>query len=135
MKRIFLTAIGLLPFVVAAQTNAAAAQSCFSEPSHADARACLEARLKSSADAMQKAEAMAFAALERWGEEPHYKSQSAAALRASSVAFVRMRATQCEFAASLAAGGNGATDRRLLCEIELNERRSAELRASISSLP
>jgi hypothetical protein len=117
-----------------AQRSSPAEKLCIAKQSHAEARACLEAEAEATARSVQDAESSALAALDRWNEEPNYKSNSAAALRESSKAFAQMRSVQCGYLASLAAGGNGAGDRRLLCEIALNERRVADLRASIASL-
>lgn len=58
-------------------------------------------------------------------EKPSHAEVSA--FEAAASQFLRYRQSQCEFQTSLAAGGNGAVDRRLLCEIDLNNRRIAEL--------
>jgi uncharacterized protein YecT (DUF1311 family) len=124
----------LLPDGARAQRNAPAEEQCFELGSHAESRACLEVLARQSADEVKLAEIALRAALQRWDQEPEHRSRSLAALRASSLSFARHRQAQCEFLSSLAAGGNGADDRRLLCQIELGQRRVSELRAALASL-
>jgi uncharacterized protein YecT (DUF1311 family) len=124
----------VMPAIAAAQRNAQAEQLCLHQGSQAEARTCLQAQAKLSADAVLAAERAALAALERWDQEPSYKARSKAALQASTQAFYRARHAECEFQATLAAGGNGATARRLLCEVELNRQRMGELQSIVASL-
>ncbi len=126
--------IFLLPFLFAAasasaQSGAAAGKQCYEQPSHAAARACLEKQARQSALSVTRAEALVRSSLEKWDQEPAIRSRSLSAFETSVSQFIHYRETQCEFHASLAAGGNAAGDRRLLCEIELNNRRAAELQA------
>lgn len=119
----------------AAQRRAMAGDECFSLGGHADARACLEHRAHQSRLAREQAETSFRDTLSRWDEEPQYKSVAARRLRESIANFLGYERSQCELQASLAAGGNGAGDRRLLCVIELNETRAASLREAEASLP
>jgi len=134
---------GLLLFVVMlmATTNAycqrsSAGEMCFAGAvGQADARACLQARLAASEQALADAEVAALAAILRRDEEARFLRRSASAFDASSKLFRRYRTRQCELQASLAAGGSGTDHRRMLCALELNEQRIAHLQALPSSLP
>ena len=110
-----------------AQSSAPGEKQCFRKPSHVEARACLEEQAKQSAMSVKQAESNVRSSLAKWDQEPSYKSRSTSELEAASLQFVRFRDSQCAFHASMAAGGNGAGDRRLLCEIELNNRHIADL--------
>lgn len=69
-----------------------------------------------------------------WDEDVEYRNRSRKALSASNLAFRKYRASQCDYAKSLAAGGNGATDMRLSCAIELTEIRIKQLDAYATGL-
>lgn len=75
------------------------------------------------------AEAEVRSKLAKWDQEPTYRADAASAFDAAVSAFVRFREHQCSFQASLAAAGNAAEDRRLLCEIELNTSRIAYIQS------
>jgi hypothetical protein len=53
---------------------------------------------------------------------------------AATEQFKRYRTAQCEFEASSAAGGNGADDIRLQCEVRLNRERVARLKMPLGLL-
>lgn len=116
------------------QNNAFAEDQCFNVASHAETRACLEARAKDSALALTNAESALRSALLNWDQEQQYKTRSISKLDTASTQFQRYRKNQCEFDASLAAGGNAADDRRLLCYIALDEKQAAELQAAQGAL-
>ena len=124
--------LSLLPLV--AQAASPAAEQCFNLPSHAEARACLESRERESAAVVGRTEEAFRVALASWDQEPSFKSRARANLDASVETYRRHRAAQCELHASLAAGGNAASDRRLLCAIELNEERVAQLQSEMGAL-
>ncbi len=132
--RIVLVCCLLISTIASGQDAALAEEQCFKLASHAEARACLEARSQQSALAVQQAESSLRAAFLKWDQEPQYRARSIAALNDSSAKFRQYRESQCEFQAAVAAGGNGAGDRRLLCNIGLNLRRTAELQAIQASL-
>jgi hypothetical protein len=87
-----------------------------------------------SSMALQKAEEDLHVAIAHWDEDENWKIKSANALRTSSRDFNRYRKSQCDFNASLAAGGNGAGDMRLECIIELNKQRLDMLHAQRAAL-
>jgi uncharacterized protein YecT (DUF1311 family) len=124
----------LVPIAAAAQRNAEA-EKCFDSGGHGEARACLERRAADSAKEVSRAEVLAVAVLEHWDQENDYRRCSVLMLKQSQTAFIGWRKAQCDLQWSLAAGGNGAGDRRLLCEIELSKRRVAELQRAMSHLP
>ncbi len=119
---------------VHAQRNAEDEKLCFEQESHAEARACLEARSASSARAVRVAEAQLVDAIARSDQQDDDKRPAEALLAASAKSFTRWRQDQCDFQAALAFGGNGAGDRRLLCRIELDRRRVDALRAAMKSI-
>jgi uncharacterized protein YecT (DUF1311 family) len=116
------------------QRNSNAEEKCFRLDSHAEARTCLEASEKESAVLLGRAEVAFRSALTQWDEVPQIRDQALAAFDDSIVAFRHYRKTQCEVQASLAAGGNSANDRRLLCLIELNMERTSQLEIAENSL-
>lgn len=116
--------------VVYAHTASAASSTadCSALSSHAESRSCLEKHANRSLIELKKAVEDLAAAIQRWDQESEWKQKSAAAMYVSSRSFQRYRKSQCDFEASLAAGGNGAGDMRLECTIELNRERTARLR-------
>jgi len=117
-----------------AQRNLSASTECYKSGGHADARDCLEQKAEQSSASLQLTEKSFNIFLGSWDQEQQYKSEVANWLASSSSLFQQYRQSQCELQASLAAGGNGASDRRLLCVIELNEKRSLELHNTMDSL-
>jgi uncharacterized protein YecT (DUF1311 family) len=113
-----------LPSSVVAQRSSAAATACYKVEGHADARHCLEEKAKRSAADLDAEETALRTALTRSGDE---SARQLAAFDDAVKRFRQYRASQCSFVAALAAGGNAATDRRLLCEIDLNEARIFQL--------
>ncbi len=67
-------------------------------------------------------------------EEARYIDQALSAFDAASKQYAQFRKTQCEVPAKLAFGGNAADDRRLLCQIELDARRMADLARDTKSI-
>ncbi len=117
-----------------AQRSAAAEHACFSAESHAEARSCLQREASRSEESLRAAEGRLEAGLAQWQEEPEYRTTASKRLARASATFRQARDAQCELQAAFAAGGNGAGDRRLLCIIELNARRIADLDASLAEL-
>ena len=105
-----------------AQRNQAA-QDCFDTGSQATARECLQQRAARSEAQLKAVEAATLKAVNDWKDTPSNRQRSARELKASIALFRRFREHQCEFEASLAAGGTGGSHRRLLCRIELDEQR------------
>lgn len=134
MRTAIITAALLMPMLAAAQRSAGAESACLGLAAHADARRCLISEASKSDDRLERAERNLRQALSRWQEDAGYKQYSLAAQEVASAEFLRARSAQCELQATLAAGGNGANDRRLLCRVELNERRVTDIQAIAVSL-
>ena len=66
-------------------------------------------------------------ALAHRDEDASEIARELAAFDAAALSFKEYREKQCSFVASLAAGGNASSYRRLLCEIGLNRARLADL--------
>ena len=111
-----------------AQEAAAVRQLCSAGKSHAEVRACLHAKAELSARELRQAEDEMRKAIASWDQEPTDVRKSKAAFESSASEFVRHRQRHCEFAASLAAGGNSQGDLRLSCVYELNGKRIIEIR-------
>jgi uncharacterized protein YecT (DUF1311 family) len=107
---------------------------CSEASSHVEQRSCLESLFKETEARLARAEESTLAKLGVWDEEPEYRSVSRKALLASSSAFRMYRTSQCDYVWSLAAGGNGATDMKLSCAIELTESRIKQLEAYSTGL-
>lgn len=125
MPRIILAVLALALAPIATR----ATDECRSESDHVGQRECLERLASQSADEVAAAEAAAAIRIERWDEESVYIARSLELLNALATNFRAYRAARCELAASSAAGGNGAGDIRLDCEIQLNRTYAAEVRS------
>lgn len=119
-------AILLITALFAASTSAT--EECANTASHAEQRACLEALAKQTAAEVAAAQDAVRERIANWDEEEQYKSKSRKLLADSNKHFAALRASQCDLEASSAAGGNGAGDLRLDCQIRLNRNYVAELK-------
>ncbi len=133
MKRYIPALLILLgaPMPLLAQRSADSERVCYAQYSHASQRECLTSRAKESEARLEAAEASARSALLRAGQGTEERALAAQAFDKSVAEYRRYRSQQCEFVASLAFGGNAQGDRRLLCEIELNEGRIRQIRADL----
>lgn len=114
-----------------AQRDADADRLC--EPgSHVEQRACLAVEAHKSELRLAKAETDARSALVTVDQNEPERDHAVHQFDRSVPQFRRYRATQCDFIASLAYGGNGQGDLRLLCQIDLNNARIRYLRAAIA---
>ena len=105
---------------VAWAPNAQAECRWKSDVSHAEYRECLEREANQTNQEILATEQAIVARIRAADEEDGYKNQSIELLRTSGEAFRKYRTAQCEYEASTAAGGNGAGDLRLSCQIELD---------------
>ena len=115
-----------------AQRESGAEKVCFRREGHANQSECLIDKAAQSAIDVQKAERTFLDALAKSGNPPAEIQRASLALSASSKAYESFRQIHCDFIATLALGGNGAGDRRLLCQIELDRRRLKDLRAEVN---
>jgi hypothetical protein len=111
-----------------AQEAAAARQECSVGRAHSEMRACLQAKVETSIRELGNAEAEMRNALKTWREEVVFAKRSASEFDASVKQFSHYRQQQCNFVASLAAGGNGQGDLRLSCIYEANAKRIVQIR-------
>jgi len=127
-------ALAAVPALGFAQRSAFAEKRCAESPSHIEMRDCLEQLDAQSRREVEEAQRELLAELRRWDREPEYRQATADALGLAISRFGPFRDAQCEYVASLAMGGNAASDRRLLCLIDLNEQRARQLRLEIERL-
>jgi len=109
--------------------------SCTKADSHAAERQCLERLGQRSAAELAQTEAKAEARLNTWDEDADYKTLAQYRLRQANQSFRRYLAQQCSYEQALSAGGNGAGDMQLSCEIDLRRQRSKQLQSLSKSLP
>lgn len=121
-------------FPASAQEGVAARTECSGKSSHVEMRACLQEQADASARELRKVEDKMHKSLGAWDQESEYIKRSTSEFDSSVKQFNRFRTQQCEFIASLAAGGNGQDDLRLSCIYELNEKRIIEIQQAIKAL-
>ena len=119
---------------VVGQRSGWAERSCFHAVGHADLRACLEGWAKVSANALAAEEKSSREYLATVDQVPDDVSRALAAFEDASQAYRIYREKECDYVASLAFGGNGAGDRRLLCRIDLDRRRASDLKGARGSV-
>lgn len=102
----------------------------------AGVRECLDKHAKESEAALKAAESAFAAAVKRWDTDAKYAKQTRQKLSAAAAAFVKYRAAQCAWAASLGGGaiGNALEMSRLACIAELNLRRADSLQTAAREL-
>lgn len=137
MRRVAVAAVGLILLAAHSVSNAqrsSEAAKCYDTSGHADARECLERMAVRAEATMRTAEASFRNALKVADEDASDKERALASFNAASVAYLRYRSIQCDQNATLAFGGNAAGDRRLLCQIDLDTRRTADINRQIEDL-
>jgi uncharacterized protein YecT (DUF1311 family) len=116
----------LLAFI--ASPSVFATDECAKALSHVAQRECLEALAQRSEAKVRSAQAIVLKRIDNWDEDENYKWESRKLIQESGVRFKAFKTSQCELEASSAAGGNGAGDLRLDCQIRLDRQYTAELR-------
>lgn len=124
--RLFLAA-AFISISASAQEGASARAECSAAGSHVETRACLQAKADASARELVSTQDEMFKSLAASDQEPTYIKRSISEFKLSVKQFSRYHAQQCEFIASLAAGGNGQNDLRLSCIYELNRQRISQI--------
>jgi uncharacterized protein YecT (DUF1311 family) len=122
-------------FALACFTFAASAYAnsdCSTAESHADQRECLGRAASASRAELETVRASLVKRIKSWDEEPVYKQRALALLKQSFVRFERFRNSECEYEAAAAAGGNGAGDMRLQCQVDLNRHYAESLRKQLN---
>jgi uncharacterized protein YecT (DUF1311 family) len=132
MRRVLggLVAVALMTdsSAVLAQRSRWAEEACSKAVGHAESRVCFERWAALSLNSLVAEEKASRKSLAKADETPEDVARALAAFEDASQEYRHYREKQCNFVASLANGGNGAEDRRLLCQIELDRRRTANLR-------
>ena len=88
---------------------------------HASERACWIKAEKKSKALVHSAQESLRKRIKSWDEDAESIERTLVLFDESTKKFSRYRHSQCEFEASTAAGGNGAGDMRLSCQIALDE--------------
>jgi uncharacterized protein YecT (DUF1311 family) len=96
--------------------------------SHAEYRACLQQAAELSLKEVDMAEKQLSQRIADADEEGAYKKNGQALLRESAASYRNYRSAHCDFEAGTAAGGNGAQDLRLQCQVDLDKGRIGQLR-------
>jgi uncharacterized protein YecT (DUF1311 family) len=130
MKSAYVAAVvilGAVSFDAVAQRSASSELLCSKAEGHASQRECLEKRAERSSAQLEIAEQKIRQRFERWDANSEYRQRASQLFDEAEKQFGHSREAQCEFESSLSAGGNSASDRRLMCQIEMNERRIVDL--------
>jgi len=112
-----------------AQRSEAAAATCYKRESHADQLGCLTNLERTAHADRAAAEQALLGSIRASGEDPSINRRVTEQLEKANAEYQSYRATHCDAVAALAMGGNAASDRRMLCHIELDTRRVADLKA------
>jgi uncharacterized protein YecT (DUF1311 family) len=112
-----------------AQRSESAAAECFKRGSHPEQRECLLERERKADAGRAAAEQTLLDTIRASGEDPSTVQRVTDLLAKAFTEYQAYRAIHCDAVASLALGGNGESDRRMLCHIELDIRRATELKA------
>lgn len=105
---------------------------CSTAQSHADQRKCLEGAASESRARLAQARVLITNRIQAWDEEPVYRQRALTLLKESFLRFERFRDAECEYEAAAAAGGNGAGDMRLQCQIGLNREYTESLHRQLN---
>lgn len=102
----------------------------------AGVRECLATQVKESEATLKAAESAFANAVDHWDTDAKSAKQTRQKLSAAAAAFVKYRAAQCAWAASLGGGaiGHALEMRRLACVAELNLRRADSLQTAAREL-
>jgi uncharacterized protein YecT (DUF1311 family) len=137
MRAKFLIPLILLstPPPLMAQRSADSERVCYTpSSSHVAERKCLEKRAKDSEARLESEELAVRSALLRAAEDENERATAIQAFDKSVTEYRNYRSQQCNFVGSLAFGGNAQGDRRLLCEIDLNEERIRQLQIDLKAV-
>ena len=111
--------IKFLAVLILAIVPGLASAACSDLPSHAEQRHCLELEAAKLSQQIETTQGVLRDRIAAWDEDANYKSRALALLASAASQFKAFTTAQCAFEASAAAGGNGAGDRQLECQISL----------------
>ena len=117
----YLRAVALVVLFSLAGLASAAPDCGGRSSSHAGERACWIKAAEKSDLLVRSAQESLRKRIKSWDENAEYIERTLVLFDESTKRFSRYRQSQCEFEASAAAGGNGAGDMRLSCQIALDE--------------
>ena len=112
-----------------------ASSDCSTTSSHADQRKCLERVASATQAKLEKAQALLVERIEAWDEGPDYRQRAVKLLKQSFARFTEFRDTECKYEAAAAAGGNGAGDMGLQCQIDMNRQYADSLCKQLAWYP
>lgn len=98
-------------------------EDCSAAIDHSAQRDCLIRAEQASRAALAREVKSIEARIAMWNEDSDEKARSLADFRLANRRYQAFRSAQCEFEASVAAGGNGAGEMRLECQISLDDGR------------
>ena len=93
--------------------------SCDMPMDHVEQRKCSEHLFNELSHKVISAQQSLRNKITTWDQEPEFKAAALANLDKAVHAFQTYQSEQCEFDASVAAGGNAANDLRIECKIRL----------------
>jgi hypothetical protein len=96
------------------------AQPCGNAPDHASERACWIKAAKDSNARVHAAQDLQRRRIGQWDQDPQYRANTLALFNEAADKYAHFRRAQCEYEASVAAGGNGAGDMRHSCQVALD---------------
>jgi hypothetical protein len=108
-------------FFLVASGSAVATNVCTGSVDHASERACLERQAAQSKARVTAAQAEMIKRIQAWDEDQGYKAETLRLFRISIDQYFQYRTARCDFERSAAAGGNGAEDMTLECQIDLDD--------------
>jgi len=103
-------------------------QKCSDADTPAEERTCLETLSHRTNAKLAKLEKEALERVDAWEQEDSYRAATRKSLVDSSQLFKQYRRSQCGLFQSLAAGGNGASDMKLACSIEVTKDRVRQMK-------
>jgi hypothetical protein len=132
----FLRSIAFL-LITTWSVAALSAPTCGDAPDHASERACWVKAARNSNARVRAAQELQRHRIKSSDLEAAFKSRALALFNMAATTFAQYRQAQCEYEASAAAGGNGADDMRLSCQVSINEAylKSIQAQASWFSAP
>ncbi len=129
--------IGGLVLALAPIAATGAMTVCEYADGQAAVMACVNREANRARIQLASAEAELNEAMARWDEDPVYVAAGKRAARAARVSYVANRTAQCAFNMALVGGGAGNARRMAgrSCEADLDDARTAQLRAIVARLP
>jgi hypothetical protein len=126
--------IAIIPVLLFAGQCLGVSPDCTRHETHVAYRTCLERLAAQAEAALEHQENALRSMMGRWNEASEIRERSLRQFDLDTAAYRRYRQARCDYVASKAAGGNGAHDMRLSCQIELDRQRFAMIKDDVVSL-